>query len=414
MRWVDLKMSKNLWYVTKYFALETADSPGGRGWFLMRELVKLGYKPLVITSDSNNLIEAPVLDRKIVIEERSGVEIVWLRTFKYRVAQSLRRIFSWFHFEWNLFFLDKNRLPPPDVVVISSLSLLTIINGFLLRKKFGCRLVFEVRDIWPLTITEEGNFSRNNPLVLLLSLIEKAAYRYSDAIIGTMPNLVQHVRAVSGSEKPVYCIPMGVSESHMVRQESLPVGYKEKYLSSSKIKVVHAGTIGTTNALEVFFEAASVLSDNEFIEFIVVGDGALKDKYVEKYSCLGNIIFAPKVSRDQVQSVLAECDIVYFSVFPSKVWDYGQSLNKVIDYMLSGKPIVASYSGYTSMINEANCGSFVPSGDVLALTMELERYAAMSEAERLEIGLRGRDWIIDQRPYGKLARAFSDIVSGEL
>lgn len=406
-------MSNNLWYITKYFAPETSDSPGGRGWFLMRELVKLGYKPLVITSDSNNLIEAPVLDAKVVVEEKNGVEVVWLKTLKYQVAQSLRRIFSWFHFEWNLFFLDKNRFPAPDVVVVSSLSVLTIINGFLIRKKFGCRLVFEVRDIWPLTITEEGGFSSKNPFVLLLSLVEKAAYRYSDVIIGTMPNLVEHVRAVSGSKKPVCCVPMGVSESHMIGQENLLEGYKEKYLSSNKMKVIHAGTIGITNALDVFFEAAVVLKDNEFIEFIVVGDGALRDGYIEKYSCLGNIIFAPKVSRNQVQSVLAECDVVYFSVFPSKVWAYGQSLNKVIDYMLSGKPVVASYSGYPSMINEANCGSFVPSGDALALAKELEKYAAMSEFERREIGLRGRDWILDHRPYSKLAHDFSRIVSGD-
>lgn len=66
-----------------------------------------------------------------------------------------------------------------------------------------------------------------------------------------------------------------------------------------------------------------------------------------------NLIFAPKVQKQMVQSVLARCDLVYFSVHVSTVWRFGQSLNKVIDYMLSGKPIIASYTGYPSMINEA-------------------------------------------------------------
>ena len=41
-----------------------------------------------------------------------------------------------------------------------------------------------------------------------------------------------------------------------------------------------------------------------------------------------------------VQSVLSRCDLLYFSVHVSTVWKYGQSLNKVIDYMLAGKPVV--------------------------------------------------------------------------
>jgi len=52
--------------------------------------------------------------------------------------------------------MPKGQLPKPDVIVASSLSPLTVVNGFLLRKRYRCRLVFEIRDIWPLTITEEG------------------------------------------------------------------------------------------------------------------------------------------------------------------------------------------------------------------------------------------------------------------
>ena len=70
-----------------------------------------------------------------------------------------------------------------------------------------------------------------------------------------------------------------------------------------------------------------------------------------------NISFAPKVKKAQVQSVLRHCDVLYFSVEDSKVWRYGQSLNKLIDYMHARKArLSASYSGYPSMLNEAQCG----------------------------------------------------------
>lgn len=405
-------MKKKLWYISKYFAPKSEQASGGRGWLLLKELSKLhNYDVLVITSDSNNLIDVPKLNEPVKLELVDDVKLIWLRTLKYTTAKSFRRILSWLHFEMNLLKLDKSTLSKPDIVIVSSLSLLTVLNGLALKRKYGCKLVFEIRDIWPLTLTEEGGFSKYNPFVFVLSLVERLGYKKSDTIIGTMPNLGQHVSEVLGYEKEVYCIPMGVSDSQVSTKEELPAVYIKSYLSSSKIKIVHAGTIGITNALDVFFEAALAMRENKNVEFILVGDGALKERYKQLYSKLDNVVFAPKVSKNQVYSALSECDIVYFSVFNSKVWEYGQSLNKVIDYMLSGKPVIASYSGYQTMINESECGSFVPANDVDALVSEIQRYSEMSEADREIYGARGREWLLKNRRYESLATQLSEVLS---
>lgn len=403
-------MDKTIWYVTKYFSPKTTTSPGGRGWFLVDEMQRSGSQVVVISSDSNNLVDLPVLHDSVTMQDVNGVRIVWLKTMKYTVAKSLRRIISWFHFEWNLFWLDKSQLPRPDAVIVSSLSLLTILNGLLLRSKYKCRLIFEVRDIWPLTIIEEGGFSKHNLLVKGLSWLEHIAYRKSDAIVGTMPNLAAHVRSELGCERPVYCVPMGVSEEHLNDVAMLPEEYTRRYLSSDKFKVVHAGTIGITNALDLFFEAATAMRDRTDIEFIIVGDGALKESYQARYEGLPNLVFAPKVSRNAVQAVLGKCDVLYFSVHESRVWDYGQSLNKVIDYMLAGKPIVASYSGYPSMINESDCGVFVPSNNVDAMIAAILEMQSKNQEERSEMGARGRQWLLKNRSYSKLARDYLSIL----
>lgn len=380
----------------------------------MDEMRRAGCKVVVVSSDSNNLVDLPVLQDRVTVQDTGGVRIVWLKTMKYSVAKSLRRILSWFHFEWNLFWLDKSQLPRPDAVIVSSLSLLTIINGLLLRSKYKCRLVFEVRDIWPLTIIEEGGFSKRNPLVKGLSWLERMAYRKSDAIVGTMPNLAAHVRSELGCERPVYCVPMGVSVEHLNDVAVLPEEYKKRYLSSDKFKVVHAGTIGITNALDLFFAAATAMRERADIEFVIVGDGALKESYQVQYGGLPNLVFAPKVARNAVQTVLEKCDVLYFSVHESKVWDYGQSLNKVIDYMLAAKPIVASYSGYPSMINESDCGVFVPSNDVDALIAAILEMQSKSQEERSKMGARGRDWLLYNRNYSKLASDYLSILFPEV
>lgn len=403
-------MSKTIWYISKYFAPPTDSSVGSRGWLLLKEFVNKGYRPVVITSDSNNLVELPKLSKSVTVDEVEGVKIIWLKTLKYTVAKSVKRILSWLHFEWNLFWLNEDKLPKPDVVIVSSLSLLTILNGIRFKRRFNCKLVFEIRDIWPLTIVEEGGFSSKNLFVKALGWVERVGYEKADVIVGTMPNLKQHVKEVLGYDKPVECIPMGVTDDMFSTDILITDDYINTYLNRDYFNIVHAGTVGITNALEPFFKAAEVLKDNQKIRFVIVGDGSLKGQYIEEYGHLPNLVFPPRVDKNQVHSVLSNADLVYFSTFKSKVWDYGQSLNKVIDYMLSGKPVLASYSGYLSMINEAECGFFVPAEDVGALVEKILAISEMPESERLCIGRKGRPWLQEHQTYSILADKYLNII----
>lgn len=376
----------------------------------MKEFAQLGYRCVIITSDSNHLAQAPSLDKPYLLQEVDGMQLWWVRTLKYQVAKSTRRILSWIDFEWRLLWLPKRQLPRPDVVVVSSLSLLTLLNGLLLRKRYQCRLVLEIRDIWPLTIIEEGGFSPRNPFVIVLGWIERLGYRHADAIVGTMPNLREHVAKVLGVEKPAECIPMGINSTSLVETLDVSADYDAKYLPKGKFVVAHAGTIGITNALDTFLDCAESLVDNPATHFLVVGDGDLREQYRARYGHLPNLTFAPKVPKQMVQAILAKCDLLYFSVHVSAVWRYGQSLNKVIDYMLAGKPIIASYAGYPSMINEAECGTYIPAGDMAALRAEVLRYSLLPKSEREMIGARGRDWLLAHRNYQALAQNYLAIL----
>jgi len=146
------------------------------------------------------------------------------------------------------------------------------------------------------------------------------------------------------------------------------------------------------------------------IEFVIVGDGALKQSYEKKYGHRPNLVFAPKVPRNMVQAVLAKGDLLYFSVHDSKVWNYGQSLNKVIDYMLAAKPVVASYNGYPSMVDESGCGVFVPANDVEAVVAAVLDMKSKSEHERSFMGGHGREWLLSNRNYSKLANDYLEIL----
>lgn len=406
------RFAKTIWYISKYTAPVYAARANTRGFLLLREFAKLGHRCCLITSDANHLLDSPPrMEERTLHESSEGVDVYWLRTLKFRSANSIRRVLSWIDFEIQIVRLPKGSIREPDVVIVSSLSLLTVLNGLRLKKLFGCRLVFEVRDIWPLVLVETGGFNRWNPFVVLLGWIEKLGYRHSDIIVGTMPNLGEHVTDVLGELRPVECVPQGLDEELLEVPESLGREYIDKYLPAGKFIVCYAGSIGADNAMETMVECAREMKDRSDILFLIVGEGYLKDLFERQVEDLDNIIFAPGVPKKAVQSVLSRASLLYFSANDSRLWRFGQSLNKLIDYMISGKPILASYSGFPSMINEADCGSIVPAGDVDALRNEILRYSEMDHGELSRIGTCGRDWVIANRRFDVLAARYISILS---
>ena len=265
-------MSASIWYVSKYVAAPGSGTAGGRGYLLMKELAQMGHGVTIITSDSNQLAAPPRLEAYYLFQQVDGMQLCWVRTKKYSVAKSARRVLSWLHFEWRLLWLPTHKLSKPDVVVVSSLSLLTVLNGLWWRNRYKCRLVFEVRDIWPLTLTEEGGFKPSNPFVWGLGVIERLGYKHADAIVGTMPNLGEHVRQVLGYPKTTNCIPMGVDAGTFAAPEALPVDYEAIFFPQDKFVVAHVGSIGITNALDTFLNCAEAMKNQPNIHFLVVGD----------------------------------------------------------------------------------------------------------------------------------------------
>jgi glycosyltransferase involved in cell wall biosynthesis len=307
--------------------------------------------------------------------------------------------------------MSRANLTKPDVVIVSSLSIFTIFYGYYLKKKYKTFLVFEIRDIWPLTLIEEGGFSKWNPLSLFIGFVEKFGYRNSDLIVGTMPNLQEHVNNIGFSNKPVFCSPLGFD----------PENYSERDLSinnpfinintGDKILIGYAGSMGLTNGLDIFIETIKSMNSCSNIHFLIVGSGDLKEKYQAELAHYENVTFLPRIEQKQVKYFLDSCDILYLSTQNSKVWKYGQSMNKIVEYMLAAKPIIATYNGYPSMINEADCGIFVNSSNSLELRTVFLKYASFSKVELKKIGEKGRKWICENRTYSKLAKEYLDKIS---
>ena len=381
---------------------------------LTKEFIKLGHKAMLIASDASHSSTYPDTDKVYNFETIENTPFLWIKTKKYIKTASAKRVLSWLDFEIKLFRLDLEKIEKPDVVIVSSLSIFSILYGYYLKRKHSSFLVFEIRDIWPLSMTEEGGFSKYHPLVLLIGFIEKFGYKKADLIVGTMPKLNLHVADILGYEKPFHCSPLGFD----------PVHYKEGSLDKKnpfddifpkgKIVVGYAGSMGITNALELFIDTIRLLRNNNDIHFMLVGSGDLRHVFEKELEDCKNKTFLPRIKQDEVKYFLQKCDVLYLSTKDSGVWKYGQSMNKVVEYMLASRPIIASYTGYPSMINEANCGVFVKTSNAIDLRDEFLKYLNISAKEREVLGRNGREWIYSNRKYSTLAREYIDTIESHM
>ena len=120
-------------------------------WFELARLMKSQHLTVrIITSDSNHGSSTEHVKRRLKTVTFEGVIFDIIGTIPYRRSASIARVVSWFEFDLKLFFYFRKL--QPDAVVISSLSLTSIVFGIYLKLMHRSRLIFEVRDIWPLTM----------------------------------------------------------------------------------------------------------------------------------------------------------------------------------------------------------------------------------------------------------------------
>jgi glycosyltransferase involved in cell wall biosynthesis len=399
-----------IWVLAKY---ATAREQGfeTRTVSLAREWVRLGRKVIIITSSANHFGVGYRQPLKRIDYDFDGVRVLVLRTFGYRESASIRRVLSWLHFEWRVLRQRLDDLPKPDVIIVTSLSLFSVLNGIRLARKYRCPWVFEVRDIWPLTLREYSGASKFHPLVIVMSILERLGYRSAARTVGTMPNLSPHATHVAGRYIPCAFMPFGCTPES-VRQNAVPVSGQESETRRSVHPLVigYAGAIGIANALESLVEAIIKLKDDGRFRFVIIGNGALRPSFMRQTEGCANVEWIDWIARDRVPEFIEGCDVLYYSARKSRLWEYGASPNKLIDYLAAGKPVIASYSGFQSIINEGRCGDFIQAEDANALIETFERYSAMSRSTLIEMGANGRDWLLKNRSWHRIASNYLSLL----
>ncbi|WP_297431343.1 glycosyltransferase family 4 protein [Sulfurimonas sp.] len=396
--------SKNIWIINEY-----AGSPYHgmefRHYYLGKELVKLGNRVTVVSSSYSHLFKNLPKEKR---ENIDGVDYLWLGTFDYGESHDKRRVLKWFLFMFKVFFLPFS-LQKPDVIIVSPMAPFPILPAYFLSKFYGAELIYEVKDIWPLSLIELGRFAPTHPFIRLMSWFEKFALKKSDIIVSNLQNYGEHMKNDVGIKRDFEWISNGVDLDEIAQTEPLSSELQNK-IPKDKFIVGYTGTVGVANALDSFCEAAKILENNREILFVIVGDGQEKEKLVSRYEKLGNILFIESIPKKQVQSMLSLFDACYIGLKRENLFKYGVSPNKLYDYMYSAKPVLyAIDSGENNIVKTAECGVSVEAENPEAIAQGIEKLYKMGK-KREELGKNAKAYILEHFTYDKLAQKYQKLM----
>ncbi len=319
-------------FLTDNFPPE-GNAPASRTFEHACEWVKLGERVTVITGVPN-FPEGKVFEgyrnKWYQTETVEGIDVIRVKTFITSNEGFLLRIVDYISFMFTG-FIASLFVKKVDVLVATSPQFFTACAGFLSSVFKRVPFVFELRDIWPASITAVGAM-RKSFAIKILEKMEMFLYRKADKIVCVTNSFKEELisRGVENTKISVVLngVNLNVYQPRLVKDESLLKlwGLEDKFV------VGYIGTHGMAHALDKVLECAELLIDTPQIQFLFVGGGAYKGELndIIKAKNLTNVLSVDRQPKELMPRVWSILDVslvclkdadLFKTVIPSKIFE---------------------------------------------------------------------------------------------
>ena len=336
-----------IWLINHY-AVPPQYYPLARQTYFAKHLMAMGHEVTIFAASTvhnsdKNLITDGAKWREETVD---GVHYVYIRCLDY-FGNGLKRVYNICEFAWKLPGICK-KFPKPDAIVATSMPPTSCAVGVWLAKKYKCRAVAEIADLWPESIVAYDIAGPKNPAVIVLRWLEKWIYKKADAIVFTMEGAYDYILE-QGWEKEIprekaHYINNGVDlEQFNYNREHFTV--EDADLDDpDTFKVIYTGSIRKVNNLGLLLDAAKEIRDPK-VRFLIWGDGdertALEQRVLDEK--IHNVVFKGRVEKKYVPYITSCADLSIAHNTPSSLFRFGISFNKLFDYLAAGKPILSDF-----------------------------------------------------------------------
>lgn len=387
-------------WIINHYAGEQYFNKGGRHYCLSKYLKQMGYEPIIICSNAmhNSAGKKFFQDRglyKEVLEKDTGVKYVFVKGIPYS-RNGFKRIANMIDFYLKIprvFARLAASEGYPEVLYSSSPHILTPLAGVKISKRKKIFSISEIRDLWPESLIAYINRLTNKSLIIrLLRATEKYIYINSDKIVMTWEGAYDYIKNQGWETtipvSKVEHIPNGFdAEDYNKKDTKSKLAGQELLQDDSIFKYVYTGSIRKVNNLGLLLDAAKLIRTSK-IKILIYGDGDERARLEAraKDENITNVVFMGKVEKRLISQILSKADALLLHNTSTILDQYGQSQNKLFEYLASGKPILMTYTTKYSIVAGNGCGIEVSNQTPRLIAQEMENLANKSKDDLLKFG----------------------------
>ncbi len=394
-------------------------APAARASELAMHWARKGHEVSVLTGFPNHPTgvvppEWKAQLRKLTYRERiNGVNVfrTWLWPLPNRKAHERMRNYASFCVSAALRGMT---IPRPDVVIASSPQLLVGLSGWWIAFSRQLPFVFEVRDLWPESLTAVGVGQENSLLHHTLAAVAKFLYEHSHRIVVVTPAFKDHLiqRWHVPTEK-IAVVENGVeADLFAPRPNTANDKLRQDLALPERFLVCYIGTMGMAHGLETLLDAADQLQlQDSKTHFLLVGEGAEKEriKSLAKSRGLANVTFLDQQPRERIPAFISASDAclvllkktdVFKTVIPTKM----------LEFMSCARPVILGVDGQArQIVEDAEAGLVIEPENSAALVAAVNRLSA-DRALGASLGQKGRQYILQHFSRGRTAEKYIEVL----
>lgn len=381
-----------------------------RQYYLAKELVKQGHEVSILASSFSHVRQSqPMVEDGYQNEMIDGINYIWLKSPNYAssILSRLKNIFAFLF----MYFKYRNKIineVKPDVIYEATTHLLTFFISKSVAKKASAKLVFEVRDLWPLSIIEIGGYSAKNPLVKLLGYTQKTAIEKSDLVVSNLKYADKYFNEQVSNLKDFLYLPNGVNPDDFnceTEVDNSTIQQLNEIREKYDFIIGYTGAIGKANSVDFLVESAAYL-DSDKVAIVIVGDGFNKANLVQKVQESGasNVYFLDPVPKKYICNILKFIDLGFVGGRSRYIHKYGVSPNKLYDYMYNRVPVLFALDTDDNIVSVADCGVTVDEFSPQGIFKSIDEFTKLPESKRLKLAGNGHDYILQHNLYSNLVK----------
>jgi len=297
----------------------------------------------------------------------------------------------------------------PDVILVPSPPLSNGVAAWIIGRLRRAPFIYNVQEIYPDIAINLGAL-RSQPLIRMLSALERFVYRKAAAISVIAPRMRERLVAKGVPAAKIDVIPNFVDLGRLAPTPRLNE-FSRRCDLDRVFTVTYAGNIGPAQGLEIAIDAARLLSDQPQVRFLIIGEGMMRKTLEAAAATLPSGVqlmeYQPNALMPQIYGASDLCLVTQAAATGSDAIP-----SKVYRIMASGRPVVAvteSSSDLAALVRSADCGAVVEPGDAAGLAAVV-RDAVRAPGEWQEKAARGRAHVAERYDRGTISDRYDALI----